>query len=109
MSTRRSARCPRMCARGWTPRIRERLAAIDGVTGVGPDASVTDRIAIGGAPPVVFRQQRGGRFFQGNRYLLNDLAGHVVGSCRRTPTCWIVCAGSGLFSLLAAAAHGRRG
>ena len=88
------------------PRIRERLAAIDGVTGVGPDASVTDRIAIEGAPPVVFRRNVRS-FFQGNRYLLSDLVAHVAGLVPPGVDLLDLYAGSGLFSLTAAAA--RRG
>ena len=81
---------------------RDRLAAIAGVTGVGPDASVTDRIAIGGAPPVVFRRNVRA-FFQGNRYLLSDLVGHVVELVPPDADLLDLYAGSGLFSLTAAA------
>ena len=81
---------------------RDRLAAIDGVTGVGPDASVTDRISVGSAPPVVFRRNVRS-FFQGNRYLLSDLAGHVVGLVPDGTDLLDLYAGSGLFSLTAAA------
>jgi 23S rRNA (uracil1939-C5)-methyltransferase len=83
---------------------RDRLAAIDGVTGVGPDASVTDRISIGGAPPVVFKRNVRS-FFQGNRYLLSDLVGHVVGLVPQGADLLDLYAGSGLFSLTAAAAR----
>jgi len=89
---------------GVDTRIRERLAAIAGVTGVGPDASVTDRIAIGDASPVVFRRNVRS-FFQGNRYLLNDLAGHVAGLMPLDADLLDLYAGSGLFSLTAAAAR----
>ena len=88
-------------------RMRERLAAIDGVTGVGPDASVTDQIAIDNAPPVVFRRNVRS-FFQGNRYLLRDLAGHVAGLVPQDADMLDLYAGSGLFSLTAAAARRAR-
>jgi 23S rRNA (uracil1939-C5)-methyltransferase len=77
------------------------------VTGVGPDASVTDRIAIGGAPPVVFRRNVRS-FFQGNRYLLSDLAGHVVEFVPPDSDLLDLYAGSGLFSLTAAAVRRAR-
>lgn len=92
---------------GLDARARARLAAIDGVTGVGPDASVTDRISIGGAPPVVFRRSVRS-FFQGNRYLLSDLVGHVVGLVPQGADLLDLFAGSGLFSLTAAATRQAR-
>jgi 23S rRNA (uracil1939-C5)-methyltransferase len=92
---------------GVDARVRERLAAIDGVSGVGPDASVTDRIAIGGAPPIVFRRNVRS-FFQGNRYLLSDLAGHVVEFVPPDANLLDLYAGSGLFSLTAAAVRQAR-
>ena len=74
---------------GDAARIRERLSAIHGVTGVGPDASVTDRIAIGGGPPVIFRRNVRS-FFQGNRYLLKRPCRSRRGvRAAGTPTCWI--------------------
>src|SRR6185436_18660421 len=75
--------------------------------GVGPEASVTDRIAVGGAPPVVFRRNVRS-FFQGNRYLLGDLAAHVAGLVPPDTDMLDLYAGSGLFSLTAAAARRAR-
>jgi 23S rRNA (uracil1939-C5)-methyltransferase len=92
---------------GGDARIRERLAAIAGVTGVGPDASVTDRIAVEGGPAVVFRRNVRS-FFQGNRYLLSGLAAHVAGLVPADIDLLDLYAGSGLFSLTAAAARRAR-
>ncbi len=100
------ALCPELRT-AMDARMRDRLAAIDGVTGVGPDASVTDRIAIGGAPPVVFRRNVRS-FFQGNRYLLSDLVGHVVGLVPQGADLLDLYAGSGLFALAAAATRQAR-
>jgi 23S rRNA (uracil1939-C5)-methyltransferase len=83
-------------------RARDRLAGIQGLTGVGPDASVTDRIAIGDAPPVALRRNVRS-FFQGNRYLLNDFVTHVVGFVPPGVDLLDLYAGSGLFSVTAAA------
>jgi 23S rRNA (uracil1939-C5)-methyltransferase len=93
-----------MCA-GVDPGF-ERLAAIDWRTA--SDGCVGHRpIAIGDAPPVVFRRNVRS-FFQGNRYLLNDLAGHVVGFVPPDTDLLDLYAGSGLFSLTAAVARQAR-
>ena len=92
---------------GMDERTHDRLAAIDGVTGVGPDAAVTDRIAVRDAPPVLLRRNVRS-FFQGNRYLLGDLVGHVVGLVPPGADLLDLYAGSGLFSLAAAAARQAR-
>jgi 23S rRNA (uracil1939-C5)-methyltransferase len=87
-------------------RVRERLVAIDGLTGVGPDASVTDVIAVEGAAVPLSRNVRS--FFQGNRYLLNALTAHVVGLVPSGGDLLDLYAGSGLFSVTAAAVRGVR-
>jgi 23S rRNA (uracil1939-C5)-methyltransferase len=80
----------------------DRLAKIEGLTGLGPDASVTDTIAIGDAPPIVLRRNVLS-FFQGNRYLLRDLVAHVVGLLSPGVDLLDLYAGSGLFAITAAA------
>lgn len=80
----------------------ERLAQTEGLTGLGPDASVTDRLTIGDAAPVVLRR-RALAFFQGNRYLLHDLVACVVGSVPNGVDLLDLYAGAGLFAMAAAA------
>jgi predicted RNA methylase len=79
-----------------------RLAQIDGLTGLGLDASVTDRLTIGDAAPVVLRRHVLS-FFQGNRYLLRDLVAHVVGLVPPGADLVDLYAGAGLFAIAAAA------
>jgi tRNA/tmRNA/rRNA uracil-C5-methylase (TrmA/RlmC/RlmD family) len=86
-------------------RVRERLADTEGLTGVGPEAWVTDLIAIEGAPAVALRRNVRS-FFQGNRYLLNALVNHVVGLVPGGGDLLDLYAGSGLFSVAAAAVRG---
>ena len=92
---------------GMDASTRDRLAAIDGVTGVGPEASVVDHLAIGGAPPIELRRNVRS-FFQGNRYLLSALVGHVVGLVPPGADLLDLYAGSGLFSVTAAATRQAR-
>ena len=80
----------------------DRLAQIDGLSGLGPQASVTDTIAIGEAAPVVLRRNVLS-FFQGNRYLLRDLAAHVTGLVPAGADLLDLYAGGGLFATTAAA------
>ena len=80
----------------------ERLAAIDGLTGLGPYAAVTDRIAIGDFAPVVLRRSVRS-FFQGNRYLLRDLVAHVAGLVPAGVDLLDLYAGAGLFAMTATA------
>jgi 23S rRNA (uracil1939-C5)-methyltransferase len=87
-------------------RVRDQLGDIEGVTGTGPDASVTDVIAVEGAAVRLRRNVRS--FFQGNRYLLNALVSHVVGLVPAGGDLLDLYAGSGLFSVTAAAARGVR-
>ena len=82
--------------------LLDRLAGIEGLTGLGPNASVTDSIAIiDGAPPVVLRRNVLS-FFQGNRYLLRDLAAHVAELVPPEADLLDLYAGSGLFAVTAA-------
>ena len=80
----------------------QRLAQTEGLTGLGPDASVTDRLTIGGAAPVVLKRHAL-TFFQGNRYLLSDLVAHVVGLVPSGVDLLDLYAGAGLFAISAAA------
>jgi 23S rRNA (uracil1939-C5)-methyltransferase len=81
--------------------LLDRLAGIEGLTGLGPNASVTDSIAIDGAPAVVLRRNVLS-FFQGNRYLLRDLAAHVAELVPPEADLLDLYAGSGLFAVTAA-------
>jgi len=90
-------------------RVVERMAGIDGITGV------VSRVAVHGRPHVVDRIDVGDArlelrrhvlaFFQGNRYLLRDLVAHVVG-CLHDGAALDLYAGVGLFAVAAAAARG---
>jgi 23S rRNA (uracil1939-C5)-methyltransferase len=88
-------------------RVRDRLGDIEGVTGIGPGASVTDVVAIEGAAAVTLKRNVRS-FFQGNRFLLNALVHHVVGLVPAGGDLLDLYAGSGLFSVTAAAARGVR-
>jgi len=79
-----------------------RLAEIEGLTGLGRDASVTDRITIGDSRPVVLRRNVLS-FFQSNRYLLRDLVAHVVGLVPSGIDLLDLYAGAGLFAIATAA------
>jgi 23S rRNA (uracil1939-C5)-methyltransferase len=80
----------------------DQLTRIDGLSGLGPQASVTDTIAIGEAAPVVLRRSVLS-FFQGNRYLLRDLVAHVTGLVPAGIDLLDLYAGGGLFATTAAA------
>ena len=80
----------------------DRLGATQGVTAFGPDAVVTERMSVGGADISLRRSVLA--FFQGNRYLLNGLAEHVIGGVARGATLVDLYAGAGLFAVRAAAA-----
>lgn len=90
------------------PRVVERLAATDGVTGVVArgaahgESHVTDRFEIDGAAIALRRDVRA--FFQGNRYLLRTLVAHVVGQLHAGPAIDLY-AGVGLFAIAAALAR----
>jgi 23S rRNA (uracil1939-C5)-methyltransferase len=93
--------------RALDARTRERLAGSQGVTAAGPDAFVTDAIVIGTSPAVRLRRNVRA-FFQGNRYLLRDLASHVAALVPSGEPLLDLYAGSGLFALTAAAVRGCR-
>src|SRR5258705_11688825 len=57
-------------------RTVQRLSETEGLSGFGPDAAVTDTLTVDGAPLVLRRNVLA--FFQGNRFLLQDLVAHVV-------------------------------
>src|SRR6201999_2705278 len=54
-------------------RLIDKLVSVEGLT---PGPYVTDTIAIGGSPLALRRHVLS--FFQGNRYLLGQLVGHVA-------------------------------
>jgi 23S rRNA (uracil1939-C5)-methyltransferase len=91
----------------------ERLAATDGLTGLAApgavhgDVYVTDTIAIDDHPPIALRRHVLA-FFQGNRYLINRLAAHVVAHVPRGGAVVDLYAGVGMFALAAAATRGTR-
>ena len=91
----------------------ERLAATDGLTGLAApgavhgDVYVTDTIAIDAHPPIALRRHVLA-FFQGNRYLINQLAAHVVAHVPRGGPVVDLYAGVGMFALAAAATRDAR-
>ena len=98
---------------GSAARSLERLAATDGLTGLAApgavhgDVYVTDTITIEGRPPIALRRHVLA-FFQGNRYLVNQLAAHVVSQVTPGGEVIDVYAGVGVFAMTAAAIHGTR-
>jgi 23S rRNA (uracil1939-C5)-methyltransferase len=95
------------------PQQLEHLAAIDGLTGVSSpwgsfgDPHVTDTIRIGDHPGVSLRRHVLA-FFQGNRYLLHQLAAHVTSKIPIEADAIDLYAGVGLFAVTAAATRGAR-
>ena len=82
-------------------RIVGRLASIDGITR-GPH--VTDTLRFGGTTVTLRRHVQA--FFQGNRYLLEDLVAHVVNHVPTGGALADLYAGVGLFAVAAAATRG---
>jgi 23S rRNA (uracil1939-C5)-methyltransferase len=87
-------------------RTVRRLAETEGLTGFGPDATVTDTLTVAGAQLVLRRHVLA--FFQGNRYLLQSLAAHVVEQVPPNASVVDLYAGGGLFAIGAAAGRGAR-
>jgi 23S rRNA (uracil1939-C5)-methyltransferase len=93
-------------------RAFERLAATDGLTGLSVpgtvygDAYVIDTITIDDHPPIALRRHVLA-FFQGNRYLVNQLAAHVAAQVPPDSAVIDLYAGVGVFAM-AAAARGAR-
>jgi len=87
-------------------RTVQRLSQTEGLTGFGPDATVTDALTIDGASLVLRRNVLA--FFQGNRYLLQDLVAHVVALVPRDASVVDLYAGAGLFAIGAAACRSAR-
>ena len=91
----------------------ERLAATDGLTGLAApgavhgDLYVTDTIVIDDHPPIALRRHVLA-FFQGNRYLINQLAAHVVAQVPHGGAVVDLYAGVGVFALAAATTRGAR-
>lgn len=94
-------------------RVLDRLAATDGVSGVvtlsgtSGSAHVTDRLLLRETTSVTLRRHVLA-FFQGNRYLLNDLVIHVVDQVEPGSSVVDLYAGAGLFSVSAAVARDAR-
>jgi 23S rRNA (uracil1939-C5)-methyltransferase len=87
-------------------RTVQRLSETEGLTGFGPDATVTDTLTVDGAPLVLRRNVLA--FFQGNRYLLHNLVAHVVEQVPRRASVVDLYAGAGLFAIGAAACRSAR-
>jgi 23S rRNA (uracil1939-C5)-methyltransferase len=87
-------------------RTKQRLAETEGVTGFGPEASVTDTLHVGDVPLTLRRNVLA--FFQGNRYLLQDLVAHVVAQLPQRASVVDLYAGAGLFAVGAAACRNAR-
>ena len=91
----------------------ERLAATDGLTGLAAPGRhtrrphVTDTITVDDHPPIALRRHVLA-FFQGNRYLLNQLAAHVVAQVPPGGDVIDLYAGVGVFAMAAAAIRGAR-
>jgi 23S rRNA (uracil1939-C5)-methyltransferase len=89
------------------------LAGTHGLTGLSSssgsrgDVHVTDVLALDEVPPVSLRRHVLA-FFQGNRFLLRDLVGHVVSHVAPGSEVIDLYAGGGSFALAAAAARGAR-
>ncbi|HZT77063.1 MAG TPA: TRAM domain-containing protein [Vicinamibacterales bacterium] len=89
--------------------VIERLAATDALTGLVSRAGthgrphVVDRLDVGGVALELQRHVLA--FFQGNRYLLRELAAHVVAQLHEGPAIDLY-AGVGLFAVAAARARG---
>jgi 23S rRNA (uracil1939-C5)-methyltransferase len=92
------------------PQALARLAAIEGLTGVGSafgvhgSAHVTDRLAVSLDAFVALRRHVLA-FFQGNRHLIGSLVAHVVDNVRSDGEVLDLYAGVGLFSASIAAAR----
>jgi 23S rRNA (uracil1939-C5)-methyltransferase len=82
-------------------RTVQRLSETEGLTGFGPDATVTDTLTVDGTPLVLRRNVLA--FFQGNRYLLHDLVAQVVEQVPRHASVVDLYAGAGLFAIGTAA------
>jgi 23S rRNA (uracil1939-C5)-methyltransferase len=87
-------------------RTVQRLAQTDGLTGFGPQATVTDTLRVDEVPLVLRRNVLA--FFQGNRYLLQDLVSHVVSQVPVGGSVVDLYAGAGLFAVGAAACRHAR-
>ena len=94
-------------------RSLERLAATDGLTGVSSpagthgDVRVRDAIVVDGHPPVSL-ERHVLAFFQGNRYLVNQLVARVMNAIPLESHVLDLYAGVGLFAVPAWAARGAR-
>ena len=87
-------------------RAAQTLAATDGITGFGADATVTETLRVANADITLRRSVLA--FFQGNRYLLATLVNHVVDRIPDGATLVDLYAGAGLFAVGAAAAKKTR-
>jgi 23S rRNA (uracil1939-C5)-methyltransferase len=90
------------------PGTLDQLAAIDGLTGLSSpsgvrgDVHVVDSVTPEGHASISLRRHVLA-FFQGNRYLLNDLVSHVIGFVPAGSPVVDLYAGVGLFAIAAAA------
>ena len=84
-------------AAGVTTRALEAVAAAEGLTAA---PYVTDVLVVGADPPIALRRHVLA-FFQGNRYLLSNLAAHVAGQVPPGSVAIDLYAGAGLFSIAA--------
>jgi 23S rRNA (uracil1939-C5)-methyltransferase len=94
-------------------RSLERLAATNGLTGVSSpagthgDVRVRDAIVVDGHPPVLL-ERHVLAFFQGNRYLVNQLVNRVMSAVPIESDVLDLYAGVGLFAVPASAARAAR-
>jgi 23S rRNA (uracil1939-C5)-methyltransferase len=81
----------------------QRLAATEGITGFGPDATVRETLTVAGVNITLRRSVLA--FFQGNRYLLAALLDRVLAEVPDGATLVDLYSGAGLFAIGAAAAR----
>jgi len=77
------------------------IARLQVVEGFAPGPYVSDRLTLDGHPPIALRRHVLA-FFQGNRFLLRDLAAHVVAQVPEGSAAVDLYAGAGLFAIAAA-------
>jgi 23S rRNA (uracil1939-C5)-methyltransferase len=89
-------------AAGVDSGVLHKLTETEGLT---PGPFVTDTVAIDEHSPIALRRHVLA-FFQGNRYLLRDLAAHVIEQVPKKSAAIDLYAGAGLFAIAAAVTRG---
>jgi 23S rRNA (uracil1939-C5)-methyltransferase len=89
------------------PLAADAVARLQVVEGFAPGPYVSDRLTLDGHPPIALRRHVLA-FFQGNRFLLQDLAAHVVAQVPEGSAAVDLYAGAGLFAIAAAITRSAR-